>query len=257
MCERSLTTIGGGTRAARRTACGPRSLRELGGVPGRFSLRFRWRLRLAMTVRFHQGGRNGTNASRNSGSGAWSSLSLCRWRWPVFRDRPKSQIRNLTLLTSNRDRLRFGLADGSGHLVAEQVPEVIARQFQPQVLIGAPAAAFPSAKRPCVPIQSLQVQRSLIQRPMPRLVHPQHAVHALHRTAGTHRSSQQRRHLPVRLLQVRLDLLAENLLHQRAAWRYPPTAVGSEFRDRCRRSHHKCTKAARNSSGTEIWLRWP
>ena len=83
----------------------------------------------------------------------------------------------------------------------------------PSAHTGTGPSASP-AKHPRVPVQPLQIQQPLVQRPMPRLMHPQHAVHALHRAAGSHRSAQHRRHRPIRLTPVRVDLLAEELLHQ-------------------------------------------
>jgi len=45
-------------------------------------------------------------------------------------------------------------------------------------------------ERPTVPVQPFEVQHRLSHRPMASLVHPQYTVHALHRTAGTDRVSQ-------------------------------------------------------------------
>ena len=82
-----------------------------------------------------------------------------------------------------RPGFRLGLDQHNCHLALEQVPEPIARPSQAQVLIRATAAPLPPAEHPRVPVQPLQIQQPLIQRPMPRLVHPQHAVHPLHRAA--------------------------------------------------------------------------
>ncbi len=49
---------------------------------------------------------------------------------------------------------------------------------------------------------------------MPRLVHAQNTVHALHRTAGTHGASQYRRHFSVPPSPVGIQLLAYLLLDQ-------------------------------------------
>ncbi len=89
-----------------------------------------------------------------------------------------------------RSGLRLGLAQGDHHLTLEQVPGPIARPLQAQVLIRATAAALPATEDSRIPVQPLQVQQPLIQRPMPRLVHPQHAVHPLHRAARAHRPTQ-------------------------------------------------------------------
>src|SRR5271157_3299998 len=52
------------------------------------------------------------------------------------------------------------------------------------MLVGALAFSLPTSKYPTVPVQPLQVEHAWGQRTMPRLVHPQHAVHALHNAAG-------------------------------------------------------------------------
>src|SRR5271157_603743 len=80
------------------------------------------------------------------------------------------------------------------------------------MLVGALAFSLPTSKYPTVPVQPLQVDHAWGQRTMPRLVHPQHAVHALHRAAGTHGTTQYRRHLSVPLAPVRIQLLANLLL---------------------------------------------
>src|SRR5271157_5577950 len=82
------------------------------------------------------------------------------------------------------------------------------------MLVGALAFSLPTSKYPTVPVQPLQVDHAWGQRTMPRLVHPQHAVHALHRAAGTHGTTQYRRHLSVPLAPVRIQLLANLLLDQ-------------------------------------------
>ena len=57
----------------------------------------------------------------------------------IKRDRPKSQSASLTLFMSSCEGLAFclgfGLRECRAHLRLEQVPEVVARQFQTQVLI--------------------------------------------------------------------------------------------------------------------------
>src|SRR5260370_1100465 len=76
---------------------------------------------------------------------------------------------------------------------------VIPRQFQPQVLVGATTTPLPLTEAATVPVQALQVQQALVHRLVTRLVHPQHAVHTLPRTAGAHRPAQPPRHGLVRL----------------------------------------------------------
>ena len=68
------------------------------------------------------------------------------------------------------------------------------------------ASTLAALERPTVPVQPFEVQHRLGYCPMPPLVHPQHAVHALHRTTGTDGVSQHRGHSPIRLLPVRCQL---------------------------------------------------
>src|SRR3954462_11311270 len=84
-------------------------------------------------------------------------------------DRPKAQAPNLTLVRS-------------GRLVCwhlEHAPEIVAGQLQSQVLVGTTTPTLPFTKRSTVPVQPLQVQQTRRHRAMTRLMHPQHAVHAL------------------------------------------------------------------------------
>ena len=62
------------------------------------------------------------------------------------------------------------------------------------------ANVLPLARRQsvAVPVQPLQVEHRLRHPLVPRLLHPQHAVHALHRAAGSHRAPEHRRHPVVR-----------------------------------------------------------
>ena len=85
---------------------------------------------------------------------------------------------------------------------------------------------------------------------MPRLVHPQHAVHALHRAAGPHHAAQEaaatRRY---HSRQFAIELLADHLLHQVGHMPAPTTGPARLPRGRCRRSHHSRTNASRSSVG--------
>src|SRR5512142_2768939 len=47
------------------------------------------------------------------------------------------------------------------------------------MLVGATTATFPVVEHSAVPVQTLQVQQRLCQTAVPRLVHPNHAVHTL------------------------------------------------------------------------------
>ena len=96
----------------------------------------------------------------------------------------------------------------------EQVPERVAGQLQPQVLIGAFAFPLATSELAAVPVQPLQVQHPLSHCAMPALVHPQNAVHALDHTAGSHRPSQHRRNLPIPGQPMGVQLLTQFLLHQ-------------------------------------------
>ena len=121
---------------------------------------------------------------------------------------------------SGRDPWGFrgGRGHGGIHLALEQAPEVIPGQGQPQVLIRAASLPLPAPEHPRVPVQPLQIQHPLSERPMPTLVHPQHAVPALHGAAGSDRPAQHRRHLAVRRPPVGVELLTE----QPAAPAAPP-----------------------------------
>src|SRR5512135_2075539 len=135
---------------------------------------------------------------------SWEDRSKTSLRIIAARDRPRTQVWNLTLLESS------GLV--SRHL--EYAPEVVTRQLQSQVFVGATTPTLPRAKRPTIPVQTLQVQQTLRHRPVSRLVHPQHAVHTLHGTAGPHRLTEHIGYPPVRLRPVRIQPLAHHLLHQ-------------------------------------------
>jgi len=133
---------------------------------------------------------------------------------------PGRQARRLlatTLSRSSRSPLGFGfrLVDRGVQLVLEAAPKPIAGPVQPQVLLWATTPTLPATKLPRVPRQPLQVQHPLSPRPRPRLVHPQHAVPALHGAAAAHRPAQHRRHRAVRFPPVGVELRTEHRLHPR------------------------------------------
>jgi len=87
------------------------------------------------------------------------------------------EARRFRSATRSRSRcgplgFRSALGSGRAHLVLEPVPEAGAGQGQSQGLRGATARPFPSPKSPRVPIETLPIQHPLMERPMPRLMHP-------------------------------------------------------------------------------------
>ncbi len=80
--------------------------------------------------------------------------------------------------------------------------------------------------RSSISLQPLQIERLLRERPMPRLMHPQHTVPALHGAAGSDCPSQHGGHPPVGHSPVRVKSLTEELLHQRSHRVIPPTGLG-------------------------------
>ena len=61
---------------------------------------------------------------------------------------------------------------------------------------------------------------------MPRLMHPQHAIHALDGATGSDRPAQHPGHLPVGRPPVGVELLTEHLLHQRGHRAIAPECLG-------------------------------
>jgi hypothetical protein len=49
------------------------------------------------------------------------------------------------------------------------------------------ATSFPLIEGTTIPVQTFQVQQRLRERSVPRLVHPDHTIHAFHGTTGAHR----------------------------------------------------------------------
>src|SRR5206468_12723936 len=96
----------------------------------------------------------------------------------------------------------------------EQIPESVAGQPEAQQLIWVMTPPSPLSKLVAIPAQTLEIQETLTHRPMPRLMHPQHTVHTLHRAAGSHRPTQYTRHRTVRIAPSRVHLLAHHLLNQ-------------------------------------------
>src|SRR3954451_25080214 len=82
------------------------------------------------------------------------------------------------------------------------------------MLVGTTTTPFPFAKRTTVPVETLQVQQSLRDRPVPRLVHPHHAVHALDGATGTHRLAEHARDATIRLRPGHVQAVAHHLSHQ-------------------------------------------
>ncbi len=109
-------------------------------------------------------------------------ISLCRFVLRlgvciIGRHRPKSQDVSLTLFTSSRDGRDFcfshgfGFGKGRAHLSFQQSAEVVARQFQAEVLIGTKAFPLATAEHPRVPVQPLEIKHPLSYCTMSRLMH--------------------------------------------------------------------------------------
>jgi hypothetical protein len=97
------------------------------------------------------------------------------------------------------------------------------------VFIRTTAFSLSPAKHTRIPVETFQVQHLWRQRPMPRLMHSQDAVHALDGTAGPHRLTQHRRDLTVRFSPVGVQLFAENSLHQASRMAIPSDRCLSRF----------------------------
>ena len=127
-----------------------------------------------------------------------------------------------------------------GRIGLEQLPEVERGQLQAQRLVRADVLPRAGAERVAVPVQPLQVEHRLRHPPVSRLLHPQHAVHALDRAAGPERVPQHRRDPvvggPLRLVQRR----------GRGPPPGPVPSRGSAGRGRRCRSHQRQAIASRH-----------
>lgn len=96
----------------------------------------------------------------------------------------------------------------------KQLPEVQRGQVQVQALCPVRADLLPrvGAEHPAVPVQTLQVEHRLRHSAVPRLLHPYHAVHALHRAAGPDGVAQHGRDAVIRRLLRLGDLQLEDKL---------------------------------------------
>ena len=122
----------------------------------------------------------------------------------------------------------------------KQLPEVVRGQVQAQRPVRADVLPRTRAERTAVPVQPLQVEHRLRHPPVPRLLHPQHAVHALDRAAG-----------PDRVLQHRRDPVVAPAPRQPARDLAPPpgpaSITGSDGVGRRCRSHQRQAIASRHS----------
>jgi hypothetical protein len=74
------------------------------------------------------------------------------------------------------------------------------RQFQPKSLIWTSPCALAMTKGATIPIEAFEIQETLADVTMPRLMHAHHTVDPFHRTTGPH-------HAVEKLLDTRLGLL--------------------------------------------------